>query len=185
MKEIKFLFKALLVLAVLLFALFCFICINFPVEHLSIINKYSEKYSLDPALVCAVINTESGFNENVTSHKGARGLMQLMPDTIDWAVEQMPYKNFSYTYVNEPDVNINIGCWLLKYLLDYYDGDEDLAIAAYNAGLGTVNKWLKDENVSTKGTLTDIPFKETRNYVKKIEFNQAVYSILLRIGVYE
>ena len=78
----------------------------------------------------------------------------------------------------EPDVNIHMGCWYLNYLINYFH-DEDLALAAYNAGMGNVENWLKDENYSADGlSLEEIPFKETREYVKKVESAERIYEVL-------
>lgn len=185
MKLIKFLFKTVIFFAVLFVALYCAVCVYFPLKHYDIIQKYSEKYDLDPAFVCAVIKTESNFREDAESPKGARGLMQLMPETIDWAVTKIPIKNFSYTNVEEPEYNIQIGCWVLSYLNTQL-GDEKLTIAAYNAGIGNVNKWLEDEKYSSDGAnLHSIPFAETEKYVEKVELYKNVYSTLLRYKFYE
>lgn len=185
MKLIKFLIKTAVLLFVLAVICYGVICTYFPVKHLEIIEKYAEEYDLDTALVCAVIKTESNFNENATSHKGARGLMQLMPETIDWAVTQIPIENFSYGDIEKPETNIQIGCWVLNYLNKNLE-DESLTIAAYNAGIGNVKKWLGNSDYSKDGeNLHSIPYGETEKYVKKVEFYKKIYDILLRYDVYE
>lgn len=114
----------------------------------NLINYYSNKRNIPPSLVRSMINAESGFNPDATSPKGAMGLMQLMPSTVmDFGVEN-PY---------DPEDNIRGGTALLKSLLDNYKGDYKLALAAYNAGKGNVDK---------AGGVTDI--KETRDYVRKV-----------------
>lgn len=185
MKLIKFLIKTIVLLFVLCFIAYCALSIYFPMKHYDVIEKYSQEYDLDPALVCAIIKTESNFNENAQSHKGARGLMQLMPDTIDWAVTKIPIENFSYANIEEPDVNIQIGCWILNYLNSNLH-NEQLSIAAYNAGIGNVNKWLDNADYSYDGeNLHNIPYEETKNYVKKVELYKNIYSLLLRYDFYE
>ena len=87
-KFIRWLIGFCIFIAICLFALYCTICIVFPIKYIDTIEKYSQKYDLDPAFVCAIIKTESNFKPEVTSHKGAMGLMQLMPATVDWAVEK-------------------------------------------------------------------------------------------------
>ena len=185
MKLIKFLVKTFLLICIFLVVIYCGLCVYFPVKHLDIINKYSEEYNLEPALVCAVIKTESSFNENAESSKGARGLMQLMPATIDWAVTKIPIENFSYMDIEKPDVNIKIGCWILNFLNKELK-DEKLTIAAYNAGIGNVQKWLENSDYSLDGeNLHSIPYGETAKYVEKVELYKKIYDILLRYDFYE
>lgn len=185
MKLIKFLFKTVIFIAVLLGILYCAICVYFPVKYLDVIEQYSQEYNLDSAFVCAIIRTESSFNAQAESDKGARGLMQLMPDTIDWAVVQMGIENFSYADIEKPEVNIKIGCWVLNYLNNQLH-DERLAIAAYNAGIGNIKKWLDDPSYSLDGSsLHSIPYTETQKYVKKVELYKNIYTILLRYNFYD
>lgn len=185
-KLIKFLLTAILWLIIFLFIAYCAICVLFPIKYADEILKYSDKYDLEPGLVCAIINTESRFQTDAESHKGARGLMQLMPATVDWAVEGMGIENFSYANIEEPDVNIDIGCWVLSFLSKQFNGNEELMAAAYNAGSGNVTKWLGDTKYSADGEyLDDIPFAETANYVKKVMLYEKIYKIILRIDLYE
>ena len=74
------------------------------------------------------------------------GLMQLMPATVDWAVEKIPIEDFSYDTIQEPETNIQIGCWVLNFLGNQFGENDELIAAAYNAGSGTVSKWLGDTN---------------------------------------
>ncbi len=181
---IKKLFKALVLLILLCVVViiggYIALCRLFPIEHYDIIEKYSTQYDLDPALVCAMINTESHFREDVESHKGASGLMQLMEPTADWVAEKMGLEDYSYDEVKEPDTNIMLGCWLLNKLYTMYE-DEDTVIAAYNAGTGNVAKWLKDPMYSGDGIhLNNIPFKETADYVQRVRAYQKVYDVMLQ-----
>ncbi|MGN1318399.1 MAG: lytic transglycosylase domain-containing protein [Lachnospirales bacterium] len=185
MSLIKFLIKTAVLLAIAVVLLYIAVCIYFPVKHLDIIEKYSEEYGLDRAFVCAIIKTESNFNENAESRKGARGLMQLMPDTIDWAVTKIPVENFSYADIEKPEVNIKIGCWVLNYLNNQLN-DERLTIAAYNAGIGNIKKWLNNSDYSLDGSsLYSIPYGETEKYVEKVELYKNIYTILLRYDFYD
>lgn len=185
-KLIKFLLTMLLWIIILLFIAYCAVCILFPVKYTDEILEYSEKYDLEPGFVCAIINTESRFETSAESHKGARGLMQLMPATIDWAVEGMGIKNFSYADIEEPDVNIEIGCWVLNFLSKQFNGNKELMAAAYNAGSGNVTKWLGDTKYSSDGEYLDyIPYAETANYVKKVMLYEKIYKIILRTDLYE
>ncbi len=183
---IKFTIGLIIWCAIFAFAGYIALCIAFPVDYLDIIEKYSEKYDLDPAYVCAIINTESRFTAKIESEKGARGIMQIMPDTAEWAVKQMGYENFDYRRLDDIETNIDIGCWILSFLMDSFDSDEELAAAAYNAGIGNVRKWLKSSDYSYNGeSLHSIPYGETQRYVKKIDLYKKIYRIILGTDLYE
>lgn len=140
--------------------------ILFPVDYEEIVTKYSNEYELDKYLVMAVIKTESGFIPDASSGK-AMGLMQLTDDTGRWVSDKLKIK-YNSTDLNNPEKNIRLGCYYLKYLMDYYQSI-DVALAAYNGGMGNVDKWLKDKRYSDDGkSLKNIPFIETREYVQKV-----------------
>lgn len=147
----------------------------YPEKYSDQVEKYSSRFGLDKYLVYSVIRTESKFNEKAESDAGAKGLMQLMEDT---ATECNKKGGFDYNIPEDifnPEVNISLGCFYLKQLIDYYDGDITLAITAYNGGSGNVGKWLQDDNLSDgDGGLLDIPFEETKGYVDKVlkSYNQ-------------
>ena len=183
---IRFVLGLLLWCALFLFIGYIALCLAFPLKYVDIIEKYSEKYDLEPEFVCAVINTESRFNEDVTSKKGATGLMQIMPETAQWAVKQMGYEGFDFRDINKPEVNIEIGCWVLDFLRKQFNGNEELAAAAYNAGIGNVSKWLDSTDYSYNGeSLHSIPYGETQRYIKKIDLYTKIYRIILRTGLYD
>lgn len=139
----------------------------FPLAYEDIITKYSNDNKLDKYLVMAVIKTESNFIPDAHSGKAA-GLMQLTEETAKWVSDKMDI-DYSKIELNNPKDNIRLGCYYLRYLIDLYDGNIDVALAAYNGGLGNVNKWLSDTRYSSDGVdLDKIPFKETREYVKKV-----------------
>ncbi|MCD8215637.1 MAG: lytic transglycosylase domain-containing protein [Clostridiales bacterium] len=173
-------------LTVLFFgAVLCFMFFRaYPLRYPSLVYEYAEKYDLEPEIVCAVINTESHFDENAVSSAGAAGLMQLMKPTADWAAEQIGLEDYSYENINDPKLNIELGCWLLNSLIYKY-GDLETALCAYNAGSGNVDRWL-DEGTED-GSLTDIPYFETRNYISKVKTHTAAYRFILNIigGKYE
>jgi len=142
----------------------------YPIDFENEIARYSEEFGLDPHLVCAVINAESGFDDSAVSPKGAIGLMQVMPDTGAWAAEKIGVEGFYQDDLFFADTSIRIGCWYLSYLDGEFSGDIDLMLAAYNAGPARVREWLGGGS-----ELTEIPYKETENYLKKVKHNLHMY----------
>ena len=148
----------------------------YPYHYKEWVEKYSQQYHVDPYLVAAVIKTESKFQHNVQSSHGAIGLMQLMPETAQWIAEQMEEKDFVIQHLAEPEVNIRFGIWYLHILDQEFHGNEVLVLAAYNAGIGNVRHWME-----TKGwnydfqDEEDIPYLETREYVRSVLKNQQKY----------
>ena len=155
---------------------------QYPESYGSEVSAAAKTYHLDPALIYAVIRTESNFQANAESGAGARGLMQLMPETFTWLMDYRGEEN-AYTADDlfDPSVNIDYGCYFLRYLLDYFHGDEICAVAAYNGGLSQVEKWLEDSDFSDDGQsliIDNIPINETRDYVKKVESAKKTYGEL-------
>lgn len=143
--------------------------IFYPLKYFDIVSKYADKYNIDPLLILSLIKAESGFNPNVISPKGAKGLMQLQDKTAKWCADALSIKDFEPEKLFDPDTNIMLGTWYFgKYLLDYYSGNTTLALAAYNAGVGNVDKWLGNKKISDGVNLNKIPFEETHTYVNKI-----------------
>lgn len=148
----------------------------YPVKNVDIVKKNCDKYSLDFYCVMAVINVESGFDPNEISDVGAKGLMQLMDSTANEIAQKLGDDNFN---IYDTETNIEYGCFYLRYLLNLYDEDYTKALCAYNAGLANVNKWLTfDENI-VDNKLNNIPFEETKNYIKKIKSHKKIYKILV------
>jgi soluble lytic murein transglycosylase len=185
-KTMKRLVRWLLLCFVLVLFLYLAVCIAFPIKYYAYIQQYSSEYGLDPAVVCAFINAESRFDNEAVSHKGAKGLMQVMDSTAVWAAEEIPIEDFDTADITNPEVNIRIGCWYLHRLDKQFNGDETLIMAAYNAGSGNVTDWLYDESYSSDGvTLDKIPYDETEKYVNKINFYKKVYRFLIKVNFYE
>jgi len=161
-------------------ALFMAVSIRFPVRHLDIIEANAGE--LEASLILAVIMAESSFRPHAESHAGAQGLMQLMPATAEWIAQLMDMTDFSPEDVWRPEINIAMGSFYLNWLLDKYDGNLYVAVAAYNAGQGRVNNWLRNPEFSSDGLNLDvIPFPETYNYLNRVRRNQRIYNILLRL----
>lgn len=143
--------------------------ITLPLRHDDIIRQQSQKKGLDPALVAAVIYQESKFSDR-TSVAGARGLMQITPDTARFIAKQSGGIRFVQADLATPQINIAYGTWYLRWLLDRYDNRQVLALAAYNAGFNHVDEWVKKAggDPDSFDPETDIPFPETRSYVLQI-----------------
>jgi soluble lytic murein transglycosylase len=140
-----------------------------PLRHEDIIRQQANDKNLDPSLIAGVIYVESRFRDQ-TSHAGAKGLMQLMPATADYIAHKSGGTEFVQGDLATPQINIAYGSWYLRYLLDHYNGNTALALAAYNAGEGKVDQWWQEaadrgENFSVAD---HIPFPETRAYVTKV-----------------
>ena len=143
--------------------------ITLPLRHDDIIRQQAAAKKVDPALIAGVIYVESHFVDQ-TSHAGATGLMQLMPQTADYIARKSGGTRFVQGDLATPQVNIAYGSWYLRYLMRKYAGNEPVALAAYNAGEGKVDEWWRE--AADRGekfvVAKHIPFPETREYVKKV-----------------
>jgi soluble lytic murein transglycosylase len=147
-----------------------------PLRHEDIIRQQAHDKDLDPSLIAAVIYTESHFRDQ-TSPAGAKGLMQLLPETADYIAHLSGGTKFVQGDLATPQINIAYGSFYLHYLLEKYRGSEVLALAAYNAGEGKLDQWLAGAAASgqTFRVASHIPFPETRDYVKKVLSARAEY----------
>lgn len=153
----------------------------YPLEYKDEVLEYSQKYNLDPYLVFAVINAESGFDKHATSSKNARGLMQITESTakevneITNSVDSLDEEN-----IYNEDINIELGCQYLASLISRYNGNYYLAICSYNAGIGNVDKWVSQGQITEELNTTNIelPFKETTRYLKKVIHNYKMYKVI-------
>lgn len=140
----------------------------YPLEYRVHLFRYAEANDLDPWLVAAVIRAESRFRHDAVSRQGARGLMQIMPETGEWIAEQLKLP-YAPELLFDPEYNIRLGCWYLANLEDEFRGSTVLALAAYNGGRSNVNRWLQEDRwTGEQHTLEQIPFPETRLYVAKV-----------------
>lgn len=147
----------------------------YPQHFNSIISKYSRQYQIEPELIYAVIKSESNFSTNAESTAGAIGLMQIMPDTFNWLQTQKKKQQFDVSELYDPEINVHFGSYLLSMLLKKYE-NETTALAAYNAGIGNVDSWLKNSKYSSDSKiLKAIPYPETAAYVKKVLRNRDMY----------
>jgi soluble lytic murein transglycosylase len=142
--------------------------ITLPLKHDDIIRQQAADKDLDPALIAAVIYEESRFRDQ-TSHAGARGLMQITPDTADFIAKHSGGDLFEQSDLATPQINIAYGSYFQRYLLDHYEGNEGAALAAYNAGIGNVDGWVERAGgIDSFEADSDVPFPETRAYVENV-----------------
>lgn len=155
--------------------------VSYPRGYSEYVDAAAVKYQIDPALIYAVIRTESGFNTDAGSGVGACGLMQIMPETFEhYQYMRGEEGAYSYEALFDPAINIDYGCYILREHLDTFE-NEECAVAAYNAGAGSVSSWLNDPNISPDGktlVVDNIPYDETRDYVHKVEDAKQVYKDL-------
>jgi soluble lytic murein transglycosylase len=149
-----------------------------PLGQASVIREQAAAKHLDPALIAAVIYTETKFDPR-TSPAGAQGLMQILPATAYFIAHLSGGSRFNAADLDTPSVNVAYGSYYLRYLLDRYDGDELLALAAYNGGVANVDGWAARASAAgTRLTVDGIPFGETRAYVRRVLAAQRAYRAL-------
>jgi soluble lytic murein transglycosylase len=150
--------------------------ITLPLRHDDIIRQQAREKGLDPALVAAVIYEESKFRDQ-TSHAGARGLMQITPETARFIARRSGGTRFVQEDLATPQINIAYGAYYLRYLIDRYGGSQTLAVAAYNAGETNVNQWVRDAGGTGDFSVErHIPFPETREYVNGVLLHRDDYA---------
>jgi len=166
-----------LTLAVLLVAILLFPFwgkILYPIKYRDKLYDAASFAGIDPLLVAAVVKAESNFNPRAISQKGAMGLMQIMPETAFWLAKEINEPLAKPEELLEPEKNLVLGTFYLKYLIDRY-GNLELALGAYNAGVANMDIWLKSNKAKNPNLY---PFKETKAFVKKVLWNYRVYCFL-------
>lgn len=152
--------------------------LSYPRPYSATVTAAAVEFDIDPLLIWAVMREESRYDLEALSYAGARGLMQVMPSTQTWIAEQLG-EGISPGDAFTPEANIRMGAWFLHFVLDYFDEDLDLAIAAYNAGAGSVESWQADPLVSNRDDLLRwIGFGETREYLERVSLSYRVYQEL-------
>lgn len=150
-------------------------------QYTEYVSQYSKKYNVDENLIYAVIKAESNFDVNARSSKNAIGLMQLMKETAKEVSQNIDLQLTDEELeekLQEADLNINLGTKYLSILIEKYQNIE-IAITAYNAGIGTVNNWIEKGIIKSDGSdIENIPYKETNNYVRKILRDYEIYTNL-------
>lgn len=150
-------------------------------DYSEYVYKYSEENNIDPLLTFAIIKAESNFNRNIKSKSGAIGLMQLMESTALEEAEEVNEEIIVTESLYNPEINIKIGTKYYSKLIKKYNNNTLLALAAYNAGIGNVDNWIKQGIIKPDGSdIENIPFKETNNYVRKIVRDYKIYQDLYK-----
>lgn len=152
----------------------------YPKKYQSIISNMSDKYEIDENLIYAIIKTESNFDSKATSKANAKGLMQIVDDTAIEISKKAGVDNFQVDMLFDPEINIELGTYYFKELYDKYK-NKTIAIIAYNAGQGNVDKWITEGIINDKSeSLDNIPYKETATYWKKVLREYNVYNRLYK-----
>ena len=141
--------------------------LRYPLRYEEIVVGHAKNYRLEPALLAAVIYQESKFDADARSSSGAVGLMQLLPETGQGIADRTGGREWKPADLLTPELNIRYGAWYLRHLLDKYD-DEELALAAYNAGQTNVDRWQAADG--------EIRFAETRHYVARVQELKLIYA---------
>ena len=151
---------------------------HYPLMYADIILHVSGEYNLSPALVAAVIRNESSFRPSAESSVGARGLMQLMPDTAEWIAHKLRQENYQFDLMYDPGTNVRYGCWYLNYLSSLFNGDPLCVVCAYHAGQGEISSWLANPLYSTDGTTLNkdsLPDGPTKLYAGRVTRDYGIY----------
>lgn len=181
--------KTLIIIGIILFLIILIVLIFKPqnwilkklykTDYSEYVYQYAEENSLDAYLVFAIIKAESNFTRGIESSSGAIGLMQLMESTAIEMANEIGEEVVVKESLYNPEINIKIGTSYYAYLKKHYNGNEQLALAAYNAGMGNVDRWIKEGIIKEDGSdLENIPYKETNNYVRKIIRDYKIYQEL-------
>lgn len=177
-KTLKVTLLILIIISIIYFLLFQIINIQqiiYPKKYEQYVSKYAELYNVDELLIYSIIKAESNFDEKANSKAKAIGLMQLMENTAIEISNEIDNIEIPQEQIYEPETNIKLGTYYFSVLMNKYN-NIGLALAAYNAGMGRVDGWIKDGILKKDGSdLENIPFKETNLYVRKILYNYEKY----------
>jgi soluble lytic murein transglycosylase len=152
---------------------------RFPLPHRDLVMNQSNAIGLDAGLVFGLIHQESRFVSNARSPVGASGLMQIMPPTARWTAQRIGLRNFKPQDINDQLTNVRIGTAYLKMVIDDFEGSLPLAVAAYNAGPSRSRNWRNGPILPGDIWVENIPFEETRDYVKRVLANSVNYNALM------
>ena len=152
--------------------------VQYPLMYRDLIVSISSEYNLAPSLIAAVIMNESSFRPDALSSVGAKGLMQLMPDTAEWIAHKLRLSDYRIDQLDVPDTNIRFGCWYLNYLSTLFNGDPLCVVCAYHAGQGEISSWLANPLYSSNGTALNynsLPEGPTKRYAGRVIRDYGIY----------
>jgi len=156
--------------------------LSYPRPYSATIEAAAAEFDVDPLLIWAIMRRESRFDPGAFGYVGERGLMQILPSTQAWIAEQLE-EDISPGDALTPEASIRMGAWFLHFLLDYFDGDLELTVTAYNGGAGSVDSWQADPLVSNRDDLLRwIGFGQTREYLERVSLDYRVYQKLYASG---
>ena len=153
-----------------------------PVYFTDLIAQYAAEYNLQPGFMTAIILNESSFRTDAESGVGARGLMQLMPDTAQWIAGKLDVSGYSFDRMYDAESNIRFGAWYLNYLSKLFRGDPVAVACAYHAGQSTVASWLSDRSISPDGVslpIENLPDGPTKTYAGRVTRDYGIYDALI------
>ena len=153
----------------------------YPMVYRDLIEQYAEANNLRPAYVAAIILNESSYRTDAESSVGARGLMQLMPDTAEWIAGKLDVENYSFAMMYDAETNLRFGTWYLGYLGKLFQGDPTLVACAFHAGQGEVRGWLSDPALSEDGVtlkLENLADGPTKSYAGRVTRDYGIYQAL-------
>lgn len=153
----------------------------YPMVYRDLIEQYAGENNLSPAYVAAIILNESSYRTDAESSVGARGLMQLMPDTAEWIAGKLDVENYSFAMMYDAETNLRFGTWYLGYLGKLFQGDPTLVACAFHAGQGEVRGWLSDPSLSEDGVtlkLENLSDGPTKSYAGRVTRDYGIYQAL-------
>lgn len=181
-KVIGYILLAILLVIVLSYGIIAYQTSRTKIDYQDEITEVSEEFNIDPLLTASIVKVESDFDNNAQSHQGAQGLIQLLDDTARHSAEVIDMDYYPEK-LNDIDYNLKLGVGYYNYLIKYYN-NQKLALAAYNGGVGNVDKWIKEGILDKENPdISKIPFEETRQYVTKVESTYDVYKTFYKNGL--
>ena len=181
-KVIGYILLAILLAIVLSYGIIAYQTSRTKINYQDQITETSENFNIDPLLTASIVKVESDFDNDAQSHQGAQGLMQLLDDTARHSAEVIGMDYYPEK-LNDIDYNLKLGVGYYNYLIKYYN-NQKLALAAYNGGVGNVDKLINDGVLDKENPdISKIPFEETRQYVTKVESTYDVYKTFYKDGL--
>ena len=154
---------------------------EYPLEYRDLIESMAAEFNLAPAFVASIVRNESSFQPWAESAVGARGLMQLMPETAEWIARKIKMQSYAFDRMYDPESNVQFGCWYLNYLAALFHGDPVCVACAYHAGQGQVTAWLSDPLISSDGAALDLNSMSdgpTKTYARRVIKAYGIYQTL-------